>query len=64
MRTGKEAEMILIRLRVLGAAIALDDFGNGYCPHGYLKYCLIDYFNSDRYFARDIRMMPMISIPL
>ena len=63
-RSGKEAEKILVRLRALGAGTALDDFGTDYCPHGYLKYCLIDYLKSDRCFVRGTPMMSMMSTSL
>jgi PAS domain S-box-containing protein len=48
------AQSFAIRMRKLGCAIALDDFGVGHGTFTYLKRLPIDYLKIDRGFVRDL----------
>ncbi len=47
----EEVEKLLPKLRALGVAITLDDFGTGHSSLGYLIYFLINYSKIDRSFV-------------
>ena len=45
---------VLARLRSLGAAIALDDFGSGFSSLGYLRRFRFDQLKVDKAFVDDV----------
>ena len=49
-----QARQTCERLRELGCAIALDDFGSGFCGFSYLKALRVDLLKIDGQFIRDI----------
>ena len=53
-----EAMAMMMRLKEVGVAISIDDFGIGFSSFGYLKEFPIDLLKIDRSFIRDLANSP------
>jgi diguanylate cyclase (GGDEF)-like protein len=54
VRDLNRAQGLITRMRSLGCAFSLDDFGTGFCSFNYLRSLDVDYFKIDGSFVRDL----------
>ena len=54
VRDLSRAQGLITRMRSLGCAFSLDDFGTGFCSFNYLRSLDVDYFKIDGSFVRDL----------